>query len=250
MTDSSENKPTLTDEQVLILWATFIKKWGELVHDQVMADAERCGSLDTFDGAYLRAFWQSITGKLRKLNTDPLPVPAKTQAELDSMWNTIALEFGFPPVEEALVKDVEKRLDFFKRKIAHEFERSVFDSISRHGISSPIEQIFLIQWKYQRVELLHGLVLQPQARIPTDRGTYTVDFIVSQAHGPSARVAIELDGHEFHEKSKGQASRDKQRERAIISTGLPVLRFTGSEVFNNPRRVIGEIIQHFKPNPA
>lgn len=250
MTESETSRPTFTDPEAIQLWATYIKRWGELLYDQAMADARRCESLDRFEQAYLLAFWQGLASKVKRLNTNPLSVPAKTSDELDRMWKTIALEFNFPPVDEALAGDVEKRLDFYKRKIAHEFERSIFDTINRHDITSPIEQIFLMQWKYQRVEQLHGLGLRPQANVPTVRGTYTVDFIVSVEDGRSARVAIELDGHDFHERSKEQASRDKSRERAIVSTGLPVLRFTGSEVFKNPRRVVDEIIHYFQPNAA
>lgn len=95
MTESAERKPNFTNEQALRLWATYIKRWGELLHDRVMADAERCEVLDSLDQAYLRAFWQGLTSKLNRINTEPLSVPAETQEALDSMWNTIALQFGF-----------------------------------------------------------------------------------------------------------------------------------------------------------
>lgn len=41
---------------------------------------------------------------------------------------------------------------------------------------------------------------------------------------------IECDGHDFHERTKVQAARDKQRDRNIQSAGHPILRFTGSEI--------------------
>lgn len=43
-------------------------------------------------------------------------------------------------------------------------------------------------------------------------------------------IFIECDGHEFHERTKEQAARDRQRDREIQSAGIPVLRFTGSEI--------------------
>lgn len=46
-------------------------------------------------------------------------------------------------------------------------------------------------------------------------------------------VAIECDGHDFHEKTKEQAARDKQRDRDLQSIGWAVARFTGSEIFKN-----------------
>lgn len=47
-------------------------------------------------------------------------------------------------------------------------------------------------------------------------------------------VAIECDGHEFHEKTKEQAARDKKRDRDIVCAGYPMLRFTGSEIYRDP----------------
>ena len=43
-------------------------------------------------------------------------------------------------------------------------------------------------------------------------------------------VFIECDGHDFHERTKEQAARDRQKDREIQAAGIPVLRFTGSEI--------------------
>lgn len=48
------------------------------------------------------------------------------------------------------------------------------------------------------------------------------------------RVAIECDGHEFHEKTKEQAAHDKARDRFLSTSGWTVLRFTGSEIHKDP----------------
>lgn len=45
---------------------------------------------------------------------------------------------------------------------------------------------------------------------------------------------IECDGHEFHEKTKGQVRKDRQRERHLMQLGYRVIRFSGSEIFENP----------------
>lgn len=50
----------------------------------------------------------------------------------------------------------------------------------------------------------------------------------------SSSMAIECDGHDFHEKTKHQAARDKKRDREIIATGLSVTRFAGSEIWADP----------------
>jgi very-short-patch-repair endonuclease len=49
------------------------------------------------------------------------------------------------------------------------------------------------------------------------------------------------DGHEFHEKSKEQAARDKRRGREIEIAGWYVLRFTGSEIWQDHRRCAADV---------
>jgi hypothetical protein len=56
-----------------------------------------------------------------------------------------------------------------------------------------------------------------------------------------ARLVLEVDGHEFHEKTKEQAIRDKSRDRFITGKGLPIFRFTGSEIFNQPNQIAKEV---------
>lgn len=71
--------------------------------------------------------------------------------------------------------------------------------------------------------------IKPQFRI----GNYYADFIISfeSPYVEENYVAIEIDGHEWHEKTKEQAARDKKRERYFLRKDFPVMRFTGSEVF-------------------
>lgn len=62
-------------------------------------------------------------------------------------------------------------------------------------------------------------------------GPYRTDMVVSRQ---GVEIHVETDGHEFHEKTKEQARHDKKRDRFYVAQGLPVLRFTGSEVHENP----------------
>lgn len=67
-----------------------------------------------------------------------------------------------------------------------------------------------------------------------------VDFAFFDCSGKAA-VAVELDGHEFHERTKEQASRDKRRDRSLVKNGWSVLRFTGSEVYENADGCLHEV---------
>lgn len=129
---------------------------------------------------------------------------------------------------------------------------------------SPIERLFLAQcltrgWEFpeqtdwsEAREFLsrfcgtkaHGLILKridvfgspimiPQLPV----GNLRIDFAIFQMDKKYEdyvhAYAVELDGHDFHEKSKEQAAADKKRDRALISHGWTVVRFTGSEIFKD-----------------
>lgn len=60
---------------------------------------------------------------------------------------------------------------------------------------------------------------------------YRIDFAYID---PPFKVFIECDGHAFHERTKEQAARDRQKDRRVQQAGIPILRFTGSEIFADP----------------
>ncbi len=72
-------------------------------------------------------------------------------------------------------------------------------------------------------------------------GKYTADFLIAGRHmelphSPEIRrsIVVECDGHDFHERTKEQAQRDRKRDRDIQALGYKILRFTGSEIFRAP----------------
>lgn len=48
------------------------------------------------------------------------------------------------------------------------------------------------------------------------------------------RLIVECDGHDYHEKTKEQAKRDRGRDRWAADNGYDLYRFTGSEIHNDP----------------
>lgn len=71
------------------------------------------------------------------------------------------------------------------------------------------------------------LTIQPQAQI----GPFRVDFLLTWVDDSCAvRLVVECDGHDFHDRTKEQASRDRERDRMLLAAGFPVIRFTGSEL--------------------
>lgn len=47
-------------------------------------------------------------------------------------------------------------------------------------------------------------------------------------------LAIECDGHDYHERTKEQAARDRSRDRRLMAEEIDVIRFTGSEIHRDP----------------
>jgi len=58
---------------------------------------------------------------------------------------------------------------------------------------------------------------------------------------PDKFLFVECDGHDFHERTKEQAEHDRSKDRAIQAAGIPILRFTGREIWRDPVMVALEI---------
>ncbi len=79
---------------------------------------------------------------------------------------------------------------------------------------------------------------------------FIVDFVIffiSEAGGVrSEPLVVECDGHEFHERTKEQAQKDRSRDRTLQSVGLTIFRFTGVELFANPATCAVECLTHLR----
>ncbi len=72
---------------------------------------------------------------------------------------------------------------------------------------------------------------------------HRVDFLIQSARKGfakedppilSPKIIVECDGHDFHERTPDQATRDKSRDRQLQSLGYIVFRFTGREIWRDP----------------
>jgi very-short-patch-repair endonuclease len=84
------------------------------------------------------------------------------------------------------------------------------------------------------------IYIAPQSKM----GGYILDFHMS-SQLPDINIAVEIDGHDWHEKNKEQAAADKRRGRELLIDGIQTIRFTGSEVYTNPNKVADECIKTF-----
>lgn len=74
-----------------------------------------------------------------------------------------------------------------------------------------------------------GACIAAQSRVRTNSGReYRLDFALLLPDG--RKYCLELDGHDFHERTKEQAARDRSRDRDVTIDGWRAERFTGSEI--------------------
>lgn len=93
------------------------------------------------------------------------------------------------------------------------------------------------------------LIIQPQAQLEgwrVDFLIYAWEFGRLSGKAQWRRLIVECDGHNFHERTKEQAAKDRGRDREFQLRGYTILRFTGSELHANPlacARQVGEWIE-------
>lgn len=84
-----------------------------------------------------------------------------------------------------------------------------------------------------------------QMHVMTRSARYRLDFAILNEDAGSGtndlKIVVETDGHDLHERTKEQATRDKRRDRDLAAAGWTVLRFTGSEVWADPAGSVTQI---------
>lgn len=108
---------------------------------------------------------------------------------------------------------------------------------------SPIEALFgaallmAVRVYWRGVALVHfmppikpsgGLIVFPQY----NWRNYRIDWVLRSAIR-DIDIFVECDGHDFHERTKEQAERDRSRDREVTEAHIPLLRFTGREIYRN-----------------
>lgn len=94
-----------------------------------------------------------------------------------------------------------------------------------------------------RNDMTDTIGVQPQKVLDQ----YRLDFaVLFNFQGEYLQIAIECDGHAFHERTRQQAARDKRRDRALNALGYETLRFAGSEIFGDAGKCAAEVINRIQ----
>lgn len=116
----------------------------------------------------------------------------------------------------------------------------------------PTSIVFMGQYKpSDRHKADETIYIYQQAEV----GKYRADFLIYDRSVPAELaeprwMIVECDGHDFHERTKEQARHDKQRDRFFQSKGYKVLRFTGSEIWQDAEGCANEIINELQVDDA
>lgn len=126
-------------------------------------------------------------------------------------------------------------------------------------LESPIEAIFLTWFhaiKAANFYLSVDFDLRQQHAIEVGGHKYRLDFIVTPGdvdrwHNAESKfgikwpgIGVELDGHDFHEKTKEQVTHRNRRDRELTKAGWTIFHYSGSEIHNKGHECADEVFQH------
>lgn len=92
------------------------------------------------------------------------------------------------------------------------------------------------------------MFISPQVEVAGWRVDFLIHVFADWARedqpGPMGwnRLIVECDGHDFHERTKEQAARDRDRDRQAQLAGIEIFRFTGSELWRDPLGCADQVI--------
>lgn len=115
------------------------------------------------------------------------------------------------------------------------YERGFFSTLS--GLApADYEDLYL----GSPASLSEALLYQRQVQLEDWR----VDFVFYVRGGRVwLPLIVECDGHDFHERTKEQAAKDRGRDRSAQMTGYEIFRFTGSEIWRDPMKCARQVTE-------
>lgn len=119
---------------------------------------------------------------------------------------------------------------------------------------SPAEVVFHAWFMASTLVSLTMFRLRPQLEVETIDGRFRLDFALQLADQQLTprrleavglrwpRIAIEVDGHAFHEKTLEQATYRNRRDRALQQEGWKVFHYSFDELTSHPRECIEQVL--------
>lgn len=155
---------------------------------------------------------------------------------------------------ENVQKHAEQARVWALRIAGQDFDSECRFAIDRADIplESPLEAIFLVWFRATCRCNGEDFALDPQQSCAIGDKTYRIDFTITPYDTDLLweaslfglkfpNIGVELDGHDYHERTKAQVVSRNRRDRDLQRAGWTVFHFSGSELHNDPLRCALEV---------
>ncbi|WP_202618573.1 DUF559 domain-containing protein [Ensifer sp. LC54] len=209
--------------------------------------------MDDFDG--FREYFGGSMKALTVVNSDEIDLVAKSPIErifLRSLLLAFLKNDGLgllvhPTFNDAAseVADFRVTLERFREmkawfkehKPTNDIATFLDDEMGRGKMSAEERRYcdeLIFKYYYVPLDGSYHMSLQPRfPNVVASGKTVRPDIYFWMPTRPDINVVVECDGFAFH-SDKEAFTRDRQRDRALKARGYDVLRFSGSEIFNDP----------------
>lgn len=133
--------------------------------------------------------------------------------------------------------------DFVGQYSARHFGEFAHGMGPTRRFESPIEAVFWVWFQaflsldVRIAQEIYSFNLLPQHEVVASDGSlFRLDFAI-----PDFKIAVELDGHDFHERTKEQVAHRNMRDRKLQADGWTVLHISGSELWKAPLDRVEEV---------
>lgn len=148
-----------------------------------------------------------------------------------------------------LAPEVEEQINLNLNVYFSQLKESLIDC------ESPIEQMLSIE--LENLHLENSMYFNPnleivgyenQREIECGENKYRVDFLIPVIFYKNIYKCyiVECDGYEFHQKTKEQVENDYIRQRNIEMEGYRIIKFTGSEIYNDAYSCALQVLKYIQ----
>lgn len=143
-------------------------------------------------------------------------------------------------VKEKLVKNTHTNASDKESSIDSQTLNSTVDAYAKKSLKSSLVKVdgnsisVVHQKLWDIVKHLSGATLEYKGAVPNRRFSLDIAF-------PELKIAIEVDGWEFHGKHKSAHLRDREKQNLLVLNGWRVLRYTAKQILGKPEQCLMEI---------
>lgn len=158
---------------------------------------------------------------------------------------------------DEVMRQLTAAADMHAAVMRAEFLQRVRFELPLRGCESPLEALFALWWTKHESELVDDyklVTLRTQVPVSVDGQNFRLDFQVavdlcgaSRISGDDSaipdvpKIAVELDGHGFHEKTPDQVARRNMRDRLLQRDGWKVFHYSWNEMTSRPSKCVAEV---------